>query len=179
MLNGHYQNYGHAWPRASDGARCGAACASGPSLSEAPPVRPLPGFCAPRICCLLLGSTWGRILAALRLENRPPLASSTIAALLRLLAARRAAPQWWLTPANHSWPGRSPVGTPWRTLALPSANLLRLESSRIPTVRHTRNVRKFERRVFIRADRGASSMLPPNYGSWARQAASPFGRPRP
>jgi hypothetical protein len=100
---------GHPWPRSSSnglrrrGPRHGLTGIGrsalwhgvgplGPPLSEPPPVRPRPGFAAPRICCLLPGSTWGALgcpaipvplSAACILDHSgsiPPLAHCTTAA---------------------------------------------------------------------------------------------------
>lgn len=55
---------------------------------------------APPRLGLLLGSTWSWFLAALRL--REPIAARILDHSGAAPAAHRAAPQWWLTPANHS-----------------------------------------------------------------------------
>jgi hypothetical protein len=104
-----------AWSRASDGARCGAAWAPlGRCYPNPRPYADGPDFAAPRIaaCC------WTRRGAGswlLRLANRVPLASSTMADRFR--RSRHSAAAGGLTPTNHFWRVERLARTPWRTLA--------------------------------------------------------------
>jgi hypothetical protein len=76
---------GHPWPRSRSnglrrrGARHGHGHRTervvarrgplGPPRSETPPVNATARICRAQDCCLLLGSTWGRLMAACELET--------------------------------------------------------------------------------------------------------------